>query len=34
MLEVKANALEESFDAILQADRIAGLEERVDALDE
>ncbi len=28
MLEVKANALEESFDAILQADRIAGLEER------
>jgi len=34
MLEVKANALEESFDAILQADRIAGLEERVDALGE
>ncbi len=34
MLEVKANALEESFDAILQADRIAGLEERIDTLDE
>ncbi len=34
MLEVKANALEESFDAILQADRIAGLEERIEALDE
>src|SRR5690606_18673145 len=33
MLEVKANALEESFDAILQADRIAGIEVRVDALD-
>lgn len=32
MLEVKANALEESFDAILQADRIAGIEARVDAL--
>jgi HK97 family phage major capsid protein len=34
MLEVKANALEESFDAILQADRIAGIEARVDALDD
>jgi len=34
MLEVKANALEESFDAILQADRIAGLEERLDGLDD
>jgi HK97 family phage major capsid protein len=34
MLEVKANALEESFDAILQADRIAGLEARIDTLDE
>lgn len=33
MLEVKADALEESFDAILQADRVAGLEARVDALD-
>ncbi len=34
MLEVKANVLEESFDAILQADRIAGLEERIEALDD
>jgi len=33
MLEVKANTLEESFDAILQADRIAGLEARVEAID-
>ena len=33
MMEVKADALEESFDAILQADRVAGLEARVDALD-
>ncbi len=33
MLEVKANALEESFDAILQAEKIAGIEARVDALD-
>jgi len=33
MLEVKADALEESFDAILQADRIAGLEARMDAFD-
>lgn len=34
MLEVKANALEESFDTILQADKIAGLEARIEALDE
>jgi len=34
MLEVKANALEDSFDAILQADRMTGLETRIDALDE
>ncbi|MBT2186856.1 phage major capsid protein [Sphingobium nicotianae] len=34
MLEVKANALEESFDAILQADRVAGIEARMDALDD
>ncbi|MBO9574499.1 MAG: phage major capsid protein [Sphingobium sp.] len=34
MLEVKADVLEESFDAILQADRIAGLEARVDGIDE
>jgi len=34
MLEVKANVLEESFDAILQADRMAGIEARMDALDE
>ncbi|MBN8830028.1 MAG: phage major capsid protein [Sphingomonadales bacterium] len=33
MLEVKANALEESFDAILQADRMAGIEARMDSLD-
>jgi len=33
MVEVKADALEESFDAILQADRIAGIEARMDALD-
>jgi len=33
MLEVKANALEESFDAILQAERVTGLEARMDALD-
>ncbi len=34
MLEVKANALEESFDAILQADRMTGIEARMDAMDE
>jgi len=34
MLEVKADVLEESFDAILQADRIAGIEARMDALDD
>ncbi|MBB5987299.1 phage major capsid protein [Sphingobium lignivorans] len=34
MLEVKADALEESFDAVLQADRIAGIEARMDALDD
>jgi HK97 family phage major capsid protein len=34
MLEVKADVLEESFDAILQADRIAGLEARIETLDE
>ena len=34
MLEVKANALEESFDAILQTDRLTGIEARMDALDE
>lgn len=33
MVEVKADALEESFDAILQADRISGIEARMDALD-
>jgi HK97 family phage major capsid protein len=33
MLEVKANALEESFDAILQADRMTGIEARMDAFD-
>lgn len=33
MLEVKADVLEESFDAILQADRMSGLEARIDALD-
>lgn len=33
MLEVKANALEESFDAVLQAERMSGLEARMDALD-
>lgn len=33
MLEVKANALEESFDAICQADRMAGIEARMDAMD-
>jgi HK97 family phage major capsid protein len=33
MLEVKADALEESFDAILQADRMAGIEARLDAFD-
>jgi HK97 family phage major capsid protein len=33
MMDVKADALEESFDAILQAERVAGLEARVDALD-
>lgn len=33
MLEVKANALEESFDAVLQAERMTGLEARMDALD-
>ncbi len=33
MLDVKADALEESFDAILQADKIAGIEGRIDALD-
>ena len=33
MLEVKANALEESFDAILHADRMTGLEARLDAMD-
>lgn len=33
MLEVKADALEESFDAILQAERVNGLEARMDALD-
>ncbi|OJY67478.1 MAG: phage capsid protein [Sphingobium sp. 66-54] len=32
MLEVKANALEESFDAVLQAERMTGLEARMDAL--
>jgi HK97 family phage major capsid protein len=34
MLEVKANALEESFDAILQADRIGAIEARIEAMDE
>lgn len=34
MLEVKADALEESFDAVLQEDRIAGIEARMDALDD
>ncbi len=33
MVEVKADALEESFDAILQAERMAGIEARMDALD-
>jgi HK97 family phage major capsid protein len=33
MLEVKANTLEESFDAILQADRMSGIEARMDAMD-
>ncbi len=33
MVDVKADVLEESFDAILQADRISGIEARVDALD-
>lgn len=33
MVDVKADALEESFDAILQVDRIAGIEARMDALD-
>ncbi len=33
MLEVKANALEESFDAILQADRLRA-SRRIDTLDE
>lgn len=33
MLEVKATALEESFDAVLQAERMSGLEARMDALD-
>lgn len=34
MVEVKADALEESFDAILQAERIAGLEARINGIDE
>jgi len=34
MVEVKADALEESFDAILQAQRIAGLEARINGIDE
>lgn len=33
MVEVKADALGESFDAILQAEKIAGLEARIDAID-
>jgi HK97 family phage major capsid protein len=33
MLEVKANVLEESFDAILQADRIGAMEARIDMID-
>ena len=33
MLEVKANALEESFDAVLQSDRRAGIEARLDGVD-
>lgn len=34
MVEVKADALEESFDAILQAERIDAIEQRIGALDE
>jgi len=34
MVEVKADVLDESFDAVLQADRIAGLEARIDQMDE
>jgi len=34
MVEVKADVLDESFDAVLQADRIAGLEARIDQIDE
>jgi len=33
MVEVKADALEESFDAILQAEKIAGIEARIDGID-
>jgi HK97 family phage major capsid protein len=33
MVEVKADALEESFDAILQGERIAGLEARINEID-
>ncbi len=33
MVEVKADALEESFDAILQAERIDAIEQRIGALD-
>lgn len=33
MVEVKADALEESFDAILQAEKIAGIESRLEAID-
>jgi HK97 family phage major capsid protein len=33
MMEVKADALEASFDAVLQAERIAALEARIDGLD-
>ncbi|MET0240407.1 MAG: phage major capsid protein [Sphingobium sp.] len=33
MIEVKADALEESFDAIVQAERVAALEARVESMD-
>jgi HK97 family phage major capsid protein len=33
MIEVKANTLEESFDALCQSERMTGIEARIDALD-